>query len=164
MERIVILGAGFGGLELATRLSEEVPDAVEVTLIDQSDSFVFGYSKLDVMFGRQPLDAVRLYYSDIVKPSVSFKQESIRSIDPTTRQGVTDKGTYDADVLVVALGADLDLAAKPGLIEGSNEFYSVPGAAQLTSILPAFGGGDVIIGVLGPFYKCPAAPYECAMM
>ena len=53
MERVVILGAGFGGLELATRLSEAVPDAVEVVLIDQSDSFVFGYSKLDVMFGRQ---------------------------------------------------------------------------------------------------------------
>ena len=59
MERIVILGAGFGGLELATRLSEEVPDAVEVVLIDQSDSFVFGYSKLDVMFGRQTEESAR---------------------------------------------------------------------------------------------------------
>ncbi len=51
MQRVLILGAGFGGLELATRLSEEVPDEVEVTLVDQNDSFVFGYSKLDVMNG-----------------------------------------------------------------------------------------------------------------
>ena len=84
MERVLILGAGFGGLELATRLSEEVPDAVEVTLIDQSESFVFGYSKLDVMFGREKPDAVHLYYRDIVKPSVEFRQETVRSIDPAS--------------------------------------------------------------------------------
>ena len=85
MERVLILGAGFGGLELATRLSEEVPDEVEVTLIDQSDSFVFGYSKLDVMFGRQTPESARLAYRDIVKPSVEFRQETVRSIDPVAR-------------------------------------------------------------------------------
>jgi sulfide:quinone oxidoreductase len=160
----VILGAGFGGLELATRLSEEVPDAVEVTLIDQNDSFVFGYSKLDVMFGRETPDAVRLYYRDIVKPSVEFRQETVTSIDPEARRVVTDGGTYDADVLVVALGADVDPTLTPGLVEGGNEFYSVAGAERLRDVLPAFPGGDVLISVLGPFYKCPAAPYECAMM
>jgi NADPH-dependent 2,4-dienoyl-CoA reductase/sulfur reductase-like enzyme len=50
--RVVILGAGFGGLELSTMLSEALGDSVEVTLIDKNDAFVFGYSKLDVMFGR----------------------------------------------------------------------------------------------------------------
>src|SRR4051812_4671098 len=49
---VVILGAGFGGLELATRLSDAVGDTVHVTLIDKSDAFMFGFSKLDVMFGR----------------------------------------------------------------------------------------------------------------
>jgi sulfide:quinone oxidoreductase len=37
---VVILGAGFGGLELSTRLSEELPGDLRVTLIDKSDSFV----------------------------------------------------------------------------------------------------------------------------
>ena len=64
MERVVILGAGFGGLELASTLSEAVGDGVDVTLIDKEDAFVFGYSKLDVMFGRTTLDAVRLPYRD----------------------------------------------------------------------------------------------------
>ena len=50
--RIVVLGAGFGGLELSTVLSEELGDGVDVTLIDKGDAFVFGFSKLDVMFGR----------------------------------------------------------------------------------------------------------------
>ena len=50
--QIVVLGAGFGGLELSTLLSESLGDSIEVTLIDKSESFLFGYSKLDVMFGR----------------------------------------------------------------------------------------------------------------
>ena len=164
MERVLILGAGFGGLELATRLSEEVPDAVEVTLIDQSDSFVFGYSKLDVMFGRQTPEAARLYYRDIVKPSVEFRQETMQSIDPVNRRVVTDRNTYDTDVLVVALGADVVPELTPGLVEGGNEFYSVAGAERLRDVLPTFDSRRRDHRVLGPFFKCPAAPYECAMM
>jgi sulfide:quinone oxidoreductase len=162
--RIVILGAGFGGLELATRLSEAVPDAVQVTLIDQSDAFVFGYSKLDVMFGRKTMDSVRLSYRDIAKDAVEFRQEVVTSIDPVARRVLTDGGTYDADVLVVALGADLDPAATPGLVEGGNEFYTVEGALELRDVLPTFDAGDAVVSVLGPFFKCPAAPYEAAMM
>jgi sulfide:quinone oxidoreductase len=164
MERVLILGAGFGGLELATRLSDEVADRVEVTLIDQSDHFVFGYSKLDVMFGRQTPDAVKLFYRDIVKPSVTFRQETIKLIDPVNRTVTTDAGSYETDILVVALGADVVPELTPGLLEGGNEFYRVEGAERLRDVIPTFERGDAIVGVLGPFYKCPAAPYECAMM
>jgi len=164
MQRILILGAGFGGLELAARLSEEVADAVEVTLIDQSDSFVFGYSKLDVMFGRAAPEAVRLSYRDIVKPSVTFRQETILSIDPVAKRVTTDRGSYETDVLVVALGADIAPELTPGVVEDGNEFYSVDGAERVRSVVSSFEAGDVVIGVLGPFYKCPAAPYETAMM
>ncbi len=164
MRRVLILGAGFGGLELATRLSEEVADEVHVTLIDKSDSFVFGYSKLDVMFGRQTPEAVRMPYRDIAKPSVDVRQELVRSIDPVTRTVVTDKATYETDVLVVALGADLDTAATPGVDEEGTEFYSVAGAEHVREVLASFAGGNVIIGVLGGFFKCPAAPFETAMM
>ena len=164
MQRVLILGAGFGGLELATRLSEEVADEVEVTLIDQSDWFMFGYSKLDVMFGRQSSDAARLYYRDIAKPSVDFRRETVRSIDPVTKRVTTDGGTYDTDILVVALGADVVPELTPGLVEGGNEFYTVEGAERLRDVIPKFDSGDAIVSVLGPFYKCPAAPYEAAML
>jgi sulfide:quinone oxidoreductase len=107
---------------------------------------------------------VRLYYRDIVKPSVEFRQETVKAIDPTTRTVTTDAGTYDADVLVVALGADIVPELTPGLVEGGNEFYSPAGAERLRDIIQRFDAGDAIVSVLGPFYKCPAAPYECAMM
>jgi sulfide:quinone oxidoreductase len=57
--RVVVLGAGFGGLELSTMLSDELGDDVDVTLIDKSDTFVLGYSKLDLVFGRTTLDAAK---------------------------------------------------------------------------------------------------------
>ena len=76
-KEVLILGAGFGGLELATRLSETISDAVHVTLLDRNDSFFFGYSKLEVMLGRQSADEVRLPYRDIAKDGVEFRQETV---------------------------------------------------------------------------------------
>jgi|SRR5215218_342354 len=161
---VLILGAGFGGLELATTLSEELGDDVEVTLVDKNDAFVFGYSKLDVLFRRETLDAVRLPYADIAKPGVRFLQETVTSIDPEVRRVTTDAGTHEADVLVIALGADYDMDATPGLAEGGNEFYSVAGAQRLAPKVAEFSSGHVVIGVCGAPFKCPPAPSECALL
>jgi sulfide:quinone oxidoreductase len=161
--RITVLGAGFSGMELSTILSESLGDHAQVTLIDKSDAFVFGFAKLDVMFGHTPLDAVRLPYRSFVKPGVRLLQETVTAIDPATRRVTTDAGSYDCDYLVIALGADYDFAATPGL-EGANEFYSVEGAHLLRRILPTFSKGHAIVGVCGAPYKCPPAPSECALM
>jgi sulfide:quinone oxidoreductase len=162
--RVLVLGAGFGGLELGTVLSEELGDDVAVTLIDKSDAFVFGYSKLDVLFGRAPLDAVRLPYADVVKPGVRVLRETITAIDPEAKRVTTDAGVHDADVLVVALGADYDFDATPGLADGANEFYSVAGAARQAELLPDFTSGRAVVGVCGAPFKCPPAPSECALL
>ena len=161
---VVVLGAGFGGLELVTRLSEAVSDKARITLIDKNDSFMFGFSKLDVMFGRMPLSEAWHSYRDVVKPSVQFRQETVTSIDPEKRRVVTSAGTYDADILVVALGADYDPAATPGLLEDGYEFYSTAGADRARDALERFGGGAVVVSVLGPLFKCPGAPNESAWL
>ncbi len=161
---VVVLGAGFGGLELSTRLSDALGDDVRVTLIDQSDAFTFGFSKLDVLFGRADLASVRYPYRDVAAPAVTFRQERIVRIDPERRRVDTDQGTYDADILVVALGADLDPGATPGFTEGGHEFYSPEGAEATAAVLDRFDGGDVVISVLGPLFKCPPAPNETAFL
>jgi sulfide:quinone oxidoreductase len=162
--RVVVLGAGFGGLELSTLLSEGLGEKIEVVLVDQADSFVFGFSKLDVMFGRLTSSDVQHFYRDIVKPGVRFLQTTVRSIDPNTKRVVTDAETLEADILVVALGADYDFGATPGLTEGGNEFYSVTGAFALREVLERFEGGRAIVGVTGKSFKCPPAPCETAFM
>jgi sulfide:quinone oxidoreductase len=138
---------------------------VEVTLIDRNDAFVFGFSKLDVMFGRTVPDAVRHPYRDAVKPGVRFVQTEIHSIDPAAKRIETDDGTFDADLLVVALGADLHPDATPGLTDGGgHDFYTVAGAFAVRDVLAEFAGGRVVIGVLSTPFKCPPAPSETALM
>jgi sulfide:quinone oxidoreductase len=162
--RVVVLGAGFGGLELTSLLSEALGDGIDIVLVDKAASFVFGFSKLDVMFGRElPADAHHPY-SAIVKPGVRFVQSPVRSIDPAARRAATDAGTFDADILVVALGADLHPEATPGLVEGGNEFYTVAGAEALREALPRFERGPAIVGVTGKTFKCPPAPSEAALL
>src|SRR5258705_4223437 len=101
--RVVVLGAGFGGLELTSVLSETIGDRLDLTLIDQNDSFFFGFSKLDVLFGHKPPGSVKISYSSIAKPGVRFRKETITDIDPVTKTVTTQNATYEADVLVVAL-------------------------------------------------------------
>jgi len=163
-KRVTVLGAGFGGLELCTILSERSAGQLDVTLIDKADAFVFGFSKLDVMFGRVTPDAVRLPYREIAMPGVRVLRETVTAIDAETRRVTTDAGVHEADVLVIALGADYDMDATPGLAEGGNEFYSLAGAARLAELIPRFTEGDVVIGVCGAPFKCPPAPSECALL
>jgi sulfide:quinone oxidoreductase len=161
--RVLVLGAGFGGLELATILSEEVADQAEVTLIDSADAFVFGYSKLDVMFGHAEPADVRLPYAAIDKPGVEFRRERVTAIDAEQRRVTTDAGSYEADVLVLALGADYDFDATPGLAD-AGEFYSVAGAERMRGALSAFTGGRAVVAVCDAPYKCPPAPSEAALL
>ena len=127
--KILILGAGFGGLELSTLLSDALGRDAGVTLIDQNDHFMFGFSKLDVLFGHAEAKAVRMPYKKFVKPGVRFARETITAIDPAGRRVTTNRNTYEAEHLVVALGASYDIAATPGLAQ-VNEFYSVAGALK----------------------------------
>jgi sulfide:quinone oxidoreductase len=157
---VVILGAGFGGLELATCLSETVSDAVNVTLIDRNESFFFGFSKLEVMMGRQSAAEVQLPYGDLAKDGVEFRRETVTAIDPAARRVATDGGVHEADFLVVAMGADYDFGATPGLAEGGHEYYSLAGAERLRDALADFQGGRVLVSVLGQPFKCPPAPFE----
>ncbi|HET8969816.1 MAG TPA: FAD/NAD(P)-binding oxidoreductase [Candidatus Nanopelagicales bacterium] len=160
--RVVILGAGFGGLELAATLADQLDD--EVLLVDKGAGFVFGFSKLDVMFGRLAADEVVHPYDAVARPGLSFLSAEVLAIDPLARRVQTTAGTIEAEVLVVALGADLDPAATPGLVEAGYEFYTVGGAFALREVLAGFTGGQVLVGVTSTPFKCPPAPSETVLL
>ena len=145
-------------------LSDALGDTVEVTLIDKSDAFVFGFSKLELMFGHATAEAIRLPYREFIKSGVRLVRETVTAIDPVARRVTTNAATYEADALVVALGADYDFAATPGLRPGKDEFYSVEGAAHLREALPKFTKGRAVIGGCGAPFKCPPAPSEAALL
>ena len=163
--RFVVLGAGFGGLELATILSEALGDDADVTLIDESDAFVFGYSKLDVMFGRATPDAVRLPYADFVKPGVRFLRETITAIDPEARRVTTDarrpRGRRPRRRARRRLRLRRDARARRGR---ERVLLGRAAPSGCASVLPGFTGGRAIVGVCGAPFKCPPAPSEAALL
>ena len=161
--RIVVLGAGFGGLELSSALSDALGTEADVTLIDKSDSFMFGFSKLDVLFGRASREELSLPYSAIAKPGIRLVQETVTAIDPASRRVATDGGEYEADHLVVALGVDYAYDTTPGLTD-LNTFYTRAGAERLAEPVASFTGGHAVVGVCGVPYKCTPAPSECALL
>src|SRR4051794_41841153 len=112
--RVLVLGAGFGGLQVASRLSDAAAGRVDVTLIDSSDAFVFGFSKLDVMFGRATLADVRTPYRSLDKPGVTFRQETVIGIDPQERRGGAAHGRRAAGGAGGGPRAALPPGAPPG--------------------------------------------------
>jgi sulfide:quinone oxidoreductase len=162
--RVLVLGAGFAGLELATILSETLGEKVDLTLIDRSDAFVFGFSKLDVIFGLKQADEVRLPYRRLRRPGVSWRKEEILSIDPAQRVVTTPNGRYESDYLVVALGADYDLDQTPGLRPGGHEYYSVGAAEHIRAAVSRFEKGKALVAIASAPYKCPPAPSETVLL
>lgn len=162
--RVIVLGAGFGGLELSSILSERIGDNLDLKLIDKNDSFYFGFSKLDVMFGKSMPADVKHKYAHINKKGVRFIQDTVTAIDPVTKTVTTSNGSYESDVLVVAMGADYDVAATPGLLEIGHEFYTMAGAEKLSEVIPQFNSGHIIVGVTAAPFKCPPAPSEAALL
>ena len=164
VRRVLVLGAGFGGLELSTLLSEALGDDVEVTLIDKSDAFIFGYSKLDVMFGRKTLDSVKLPYRELAKPGVRFLQETVTAIDPDARSVTTDarrpRGRRARDRARSRLRPRCDARARRGRERVLLRRRSRAAAEMHPGVL----SGRVVVGVCGAPFKCPPAPSECALL
>src|SRR5262249_192651 len=121
--------------------------------------------------GRKSAEEILLPYADISLPSVAFRRELVTAIEPGARRVTTDRGTYEPDLLVVALGADYDFAATPGFAEAGHQYYTLARAARTRAgaegrrdPLPAFPSGTIVIGILGHPFKCPPAPFEGALM
>lgn len=164
MKKILILGAGFGGLETATGLAQALDKKdYEITLIDKNDSFFIGFSKIDVLFGRATAPEVSHRYQNLREDGIRFIQDTITSIDSGRKLVETEQHTLSYDYLVVGLGADFDYEAVPGFTQsGGFEFYSMKGAEKLAPVLKTFTSGTIVLGIFSMPYKCPPAPYEVA--
>lgn len=161
-KKILILGAGFGGLEAATSLREKLDDSFEITLIDKNDFFIIGFTKFDVMFGRRDAEKIKSYYKNLATKRVNFVHDTIERIDPDKKIVKTRNSEFSYDFLIVALGADVVPEAIPGFVKGGYEFYTLPGAQKLFPVIDAFSSGAILISIFDKPYKCPPAPYEAA--
>src|SRR3990170_3330314 len=161
---VVVLGGGVGGLTAANELRRLLSPQHRVVLIEQEREHRFAPSFLWVMTGARRREQVTLELSTIVHSGVELIQAQVQSIDPERKAVVAGDTEHRYDALVVALGAELDPASFPGYTDAVHGFFDLDGAAGLADALRAFAGGRVIVAVTSLPYKCPAAPYEAALL
>ncbi len=163
-QRIVVLGGGVGGQVAATRLKKKLGATAEVTIVERSAAFTFAPSLLWLMVGSRTPRSITRDYSGLSRRGIDVVHATATRIDTEAATVDTDTGPLPYDHLVVSLGASLDPGRVPGLAEHTFHPYDLPSAERLRDALRSFRGGRVAVAIASMPYKCPAAPYETAML
>lgn len=163
-QRILVLGGGTGGQVVATRLKKKLGDRADVTIVERSAAFTFAPSLLWLMVGERSPRAITRDYSGLTRRGINLVHATATRIDTDAATVETDAGALPYDHLVVSLGAALDPGRTPGLAEHSYHPYDLTSAERLRDALRDFHGGRVAVAIASLPYKCPAAPYETAML
>ncbi|MDP2693857.1 MAG: FAD/NAD(P)-binding oxidoreductase [Gallionella sp.] len=160
---VLVLGAGIGGIVAAETLRKLLPASDRVIAVDRAGQHFFPPSLLWLMVGqRTPQDFTRPL--DRLPHGIEFRQGNVTRIDPARREVEIDGQPLRADALVIALGAEYAPDTIPGLAESGLCIYTMEGATAIHDALVRFSGGRIVILTAAPQYKCPAAPYETALL
>lgn len=163
-QTIVILGGGVGGVVAANRLRKGLAGRHRVVLVDREESFALAASLLWVMTGKRRPDQISRPLEGLRRRGIEVVRGEVEQIDARRREAVVSGRTIVADHLVVALGARFAQEAVPGLAESGLTFCTVDGAQRLHEALAGIRAGRILVLTAAPAYKCPAAPYEAAML
>jgi sulfide:quinone oxidoreductase len=177
---VLVLGGGVGGVVAARSLRKKLPKQHRIVVVDRERDHLFAPSLLWLMTGKRtpgsisrPLDRLARRGIDVIHGEISSIEADTRRVhvvepsrgnDPLSPPlGGVDRA-IETDYLIVSLGVDLAPETIPGLAEGGHNFYTMQGAESLRDALAEFNGGRVVVLTAAPAYKCPAAPYEAAML
>lgn len=163
-KRVVILGAGIGGIAAANELAQRVNGKHEVLVVDQSDRYEFSPSYLWMLNGARTLDQITVPISRIERKGLRFQQARVLGVDPAAKAVTTDRGSIEADIILVALGAATHMNGLESLAKVGHNLYSAAGAQAIHDLGGKPAGWRVAIVVCSMPFKCPAAPYEAAML
>lgn len=163
-KRVVILGAGIGGVAAANELTKLTKGKTEIVLVDQTEQYEFSPSYLWVLSGTREMSDITVPIAGISRKGIRFQRGTVQSIDPAARVVKTDSGTLEADVILVALGAHTHMTGLEGVAAAGHNLYTAAGATALRNLDGKPAGGRVAVLVCSMPFKCPAAPYEAAML
>lgn len=161
---VLILGGGVGGLLAARRLRRALPRSHRVILIERDRQHLFQPSLLWVAVGNRQPEQIQRPLGRLAGTGVELVHATVEAIDPSRRVVTAGGREHTGDAVIIALGAELAPESIPGLAEGGHNLYSLGGASAILGALKSFRGGRVAVLTAAPAYKCPAAPYEAAML
>ena len=161
---ILILGGGIGGVVAANRLRKKLNRHHRIIMVDREENFTLAASFLWVMTGDRRPEQITRPLVRLERKGIEIVHGKVERIDPERREAVVDGRTLQADHLIVALGAQFSPEAIPGLAEAGHTFCTLDGSIKLRDALEVIHSGRIVVLTAAPAYKCPAAPYEAAML
>ncbi len=161
---VAILGGGTGGLAASRRLRRKLEPHDRVVLVDRDLHYRFAPSFLWVMTGLRRPAQITGDLGGLRRHGIEVVEAEVKGVDPAARMVSTGNGEVEYDRLVIALGAQQAPDALPGFAEAAHDVYTLAGATSAAEALREFDGGDLVVAVSSQPYKCPAAPYETALL
>ncbi len=161
---VLVLGGGVGGVVAANELRRRLDPRDRVVMVDRESRHLFQPSLVWLMAGHRRPERISRPLRGLLAPEIDLVQAEVRAIDPVTHTVDTSAGALRFDALVLALGAELAPDAIEGFADAAHNIFSVPGASACARQLDGFRGGRVAVAVTTLPYKCPAAPYEAALV
>ena len=170
-KRILILGAGFGGLTTANLLRKNLSLSSvdhQISIVDSKDYFIMGLVNLWILSGIRTLEDSKIALSRLENKGISYLNGAVTAIDPVSRT-VTIKGTsilrLEYDYLVIALGAEFELEHVKGFSEnGGVNLYDAGQIPKLRERILSLKRGRIALCITSLPYKCPPAPYEASLL
>lgn len=164
-KRILILGAGFGGLAAATELRKSLEPDHRVIVVDRKKSFMMGLVKLWILEGSRRLEDSQTPLDGLNTKGIEYLNDEVDKIDlASNRVQARDHGWLEYDYLIVALGAELAPDRIAGFVGRGYNLYDAQQVPELREKLLALKRGKVAIAIMGMPYKCPPAPYEASLL
>ena len=163
-QRVVILGAGIGGVVAANQLAKRLGGKHEIVLVDQAAQYEYSPSYLWMLTGKRTLADISVPIARVARKGIRFQQATVQAIDPQARSVRTDRGTLEADRLLVALGAHTHMNGLEAVARVGHNLYTAAGAQAIQELGGKPPGSRVVVLVCSVPFKCPAAPYEAAML
>ena len=161
---VVVLGGGVGGMVAASRLRACLPGADRVVVVDRNARQVFQPSLLWLAVGQRRPEDIQQPLERLRRKGIEVIQAPVEAIDAERRMVQAGGRTESAETIIIALGAELAPESIPGLAAAGHDLYTMEGATAIRDALARFGGGRIVVLTATPAYKCPAAPYEAAML
>ncbi len=161
---ILILGGGSGGLVTANQLRRELPKNHQVVMVDQKPVHELAFSFLWLLIGLRDKTKVVKDLEPLKEKGIEFVKAKVENIIPSRKIVETDEGDMAYDYLVISLGARLAPGAIPGFSESAHNLYDLNGILKLKEEIEHFEGGNVVVLISSMPFKCPAAPYEAALL
>lgn len=146
--RIVIVGAGFGGLRCALELNKRMSGSDnEIILVDKHPYHLITPALYQVAAAETSCRSVSIPFKKILETTgIIFIKDKIESIDSEQRVAKLSNRDLHYDVLVMALGSQTDYYGIPGLKEHSISLKSI------------YDGGKIRLGLQQLFKNDRSAP------